>query len=120
MTTTLHAPWAGPATPTNDEAPAAVGAARGFRDQDRNASPDSAAASAADQVPAAAVQQVTATGHALQAIAGECRAAEYLARLRAEQAAPDELALTVAPLYGASLRGFCRAIEKALLGPHHA
>jgi|GEM_PF-4493947 len=33
---------------------------------------------------------------------------------------PDELALIVAELYGAALRGFCRAIEKALGGASHA
>jgi hypothetical protein len=47
-------------------------------------------------------------------IDGENKAAQYLARLQAQQADPDELALIVAMLYGATLRGFCRAIEKAL------
>jgi hypothetical protein len=32
----------------------------------------------------------------------------------AQQADPDELALIVFTLYGATLRGFCRVIEKAL------
>lgn len=48
MTTTPHAVQAGAGTPESDEAPA-VAAARGFRDQDRNASPDSHAAGAVDQ-----------------------------------------------------------------------
>ena len=52
-------------------------------------------------------------------IEGEGKAAQFLARLQAEQAGPDELALIVSMLYGATLRGFCRAIEKAL-GVHHA
>ena len=38
---------------------------------------------------------------------------------QAQQADPDELALMVSMLYGATLRGFCRVIEKAL-GVHHA
>ena len=59
-----------------------------------------------------------ASGQALQTLEGERRAVRYLARLRAGQAEPDELALTVAPLYGPVLRGFCRAIEKALEARH--
>ncbi len=58
-------------------------------------------------------------GQALQVIEGEGKAAQFLARLQAEQAGPDELALIVSMLYGAKLRGFCRAIEKAL-GVSHA
>jgi len=50
---------------------------------------------------------------------GERQAAEYLARLRAQQADPDELAMIVAALYGATLRGFCRALAKEL-GAGHA
>jgi hypothetical protein len=51
---------------------------------------------------------------ALRVIEGERQATDYLARLRAQQADPDELALIVATLYGAALRGFCAAIVKAL------
>ena len=51
---------------------------------------------------------------ALRVIDGNDKAAQYLARLQAQQADPDELALIVSMLYGATLRGFCRAIEKAL------
>ena len=58
-------------------------------------------------------------GQALRVIEGEGKAAQYLARLQAEQAGPDELALIVSMLYGATLQGFCRVIEKAL-GVHHA
>ena len=58
-------------------------------------------------------------GQALRVVEGECKATEYLARLHAEQAAPDELALIVSMLDGATLRGFCRVIEKAL-GVRHA
>lgn len=46
---------------------------------------------------------------ALRVIEGERQANEYLTRLRAQQADPDELALIVAMLYGAALRGFCSA-----------
>ena len=55
----------------------------------------------------------------MRVIEGEGKAAHYLARLQAQQADPDELALIVSMLYGAALRGFCRVIEKAL-GVHHA
>ena len=58
-------------------------------------------------------------GQALRVIEGEGKAADYLARLHAQQADPDELALIVAMLYGGTLRGFCRMIEKAL-GVAHA
>ena len=58
-------------------------------------------------------------GQALRVIEGERKAQDYLARLQAQQADPDELALIVSMLYGAVLRGFCGAIEKAL-GVHHA
>ena len=53
---------------------------------------------------------------ALRVIEGESKAAQYLARLQAQQADPDELALIVSMLYGTTLRGFCSAIEKALRG----
>jgi hypothetical protein len=55
-------------------------------------------------------------GQALRVIEGESMAAQYLARLQAQQADPDELALIVAMLYGATLRGFCRVIVKAIGG----
>lgn len=58
-------------------------------------------------------------GQALRGIEGERKAGEYLARQRAKQADLDELALIVSMLYGATLRGFCRVIEKALR-VHHA
>lgn len=51
---------------------------------------------------------------ALRLIEGERKAGEFLARLYAQQADPDELAVLVSRLYGATLRGFCRALEKAL------
>lgn len=53
-------------------------------------------------------------GQALRTLDGERKAAAYLERLRGQQADPDELALIVAQLYGATLRGFCRIISKAL------
>lgn len=51
---------------------------------------------------------------ALLVIEGEELASLYLARLRAQQVDPNELALMVSMLYGAKLRGFCRVIEKAM------
>lgn len=51
---------------------------------------------------------------ALRAIEGQQKADAYLARLHAKQADPDELAVIVSMLYGAALRGFCRALEKAI------
>lgn len=53
---------------------------------------------------------------ALRVIGGERQAVEFLQRLQAQQADPDELALIVATLYGASLRGFCATLMKALRG----
>jgi hypothetical protein len=55
-------------------------------------------------------------GQALRVIDGENKAVQYLARLQAQQADPDELALIVAMLYGATLRGFCRVIARAIGG----
>ena len=57
-------------------------------------------------------------GQALRVIEGEGKATDYLARLHAQQAGPDKLALTVSMMYGATLRGFCRVIEKTLRGRH--
>ena len=53
-------------------------------------------------------------GQALRVIQGEQQALEYLARLQAQPANPDELAVIVSMLYGADLRGFCRVLTKAL------
>ena len=91
-------------TPTKDEAPAAGDAARGFRGEGTT-TPDSRGAHYA--------------GQALCAIEGENKAAKYLARMHAQQADPDELAIIVSMLYGGALRGFCRVIEKALRGVRH-
>ena len=87
-----------------DEAPAGD-AARGFRDDGTTTIPDSRGVPYARQ--------------ALCVIEGENKAAHYLARMHAQQADPDELAIIVSMLYGASLRGFCRVIEKALRGVRH-
>jgi len=54
------------------------------------------------------------TDQVLRVTEGEAKAAQYLARFQAQQADPDELALIVSMLYGATLRGFCRAIQTAL------
>ena len=88
----------------NDEAPT-VASGQGFQVGTRNENPDSQAA--------------PRVGQALRVIEGESKAALYLARLQGQQADPDELALIVSMLYLASLRGFCRVIEKAL-GVQHA
>ena len=45
--------------------------------------------------------------------------AMYVAKIRAQRADPDELALIVSTLYSAVLRGFYRLIQMAL-GVHHA
>lgn len=87
--------------PTNGEAPAG-GAAQGLQGQAQQVSLDSRAGSYGEQ--------------ARRAIEGEQKASAYLARLHAEQADPDELAVIVSMLYGAALRGFCRVIEKLLRG----
>ena len=55
---------------------------------------------------------------ALKTIEGEQRAAQYMARLQAQQVDPGELAVTVSTLYGETLRGFCRVIEKELEARH--
>lgn len=97
----LHdAHGAGQVTPGSDEAPAGD-AAQGFQE-------GTADKANSTSVPTAA--------QALKVIDGERKAREYLARLHAQQADTDELALIVAPLYGAVLRGFCNAITKALRG----
>lgn len=51
---------------------------------------------------------------ALRVIEGEISATQYLTRLRADQAGPDELASTLSKQFGPALCGFCRVIEKAL------
>ena len=85
--------------PAKDEAPAAH-AARGAKDPVHEEQRQSRHAPGAKQ--------------ALQAIEGERKATDYLARLHARQAPSDDLAVTVSMLYGAALRGFCRVLEKAL------
>lgn len=89
---------AGPGTPTSEEGPTAAAAA--LPESQRVESPDSCGAPLA--------------GQALRVIEGEGKAAAYLARLHAQQADPDELALIVSMIGDATLRGFCRVIEKAL------
>ena len=89
--------------PLNDEAPGVT--AEGFQTQGKLNEADFRFAPQAQQ--------------ALRVIEGENKATQYLARLHTLQADPDELALIVSMLYGATLRGFCRVIEKALRA-HHA
>jgi len=52
--------------------------------------------------------------HASRVIDGERQAEDFLRRLHAEQAKPDELAQIMAPLYGPTLRSFARVLTKAL------
>jgi hypothetical protein len=89
--------------PTSDEA-RAVAAAPGFQEQTKNDGSDCRATPRA--------------GQALQVIEGERQAERFLDRLHNLQADPDELAQIVAQLYGATLRGFCSVLVKALGGNH--
>lgn len=100
MTHAHDAHEAGQGTPTSDKADGAnVGQVEGQRSGEQRDSPGAPLA-----------------GQALRVIEGERKAADYLARLQAQQADPDELALVVVTLYGAALRGFCRVIAKAIGG----
>ena len=103
MTHARKAHGAGQSTPTSNEGPTVAAVAPQESKQNKRSNFRSAAHA----------------GQALRVIEGERKAADYLARLHAQQADPDELALTISMLYGAVLRGFCRRIEKAL-GVHHA
>ena len=103
MSSDLHRRGACAIPPASDEGPAVAAVAP--QESQRDKSPDSHGAPHAVQ--------------ALRVIEGETKAGQYLARLQAQQADPDELALIVSMLYGATLRGFCRVIEKAL-GVRHA
>jgi hypothetical protein len=58
------------------------------------------------------------SGRAPKIIEGEQKAAQYLERLQAQQAHPDELAVIVSMLYGETLRGFCGFLERAIGGRH--
>lgn len=96
MTHSHKALGAGRVTPTSDKADGANVGRVG--EQSKNESPDSRGA--------------PLSGQALKVIEGERKAADFLARLQAQQADPDELAVIVAALYGATLRGFCRVIVR--------
>ncbi len=102
MTNNIRANVAGANPPASDEGPTVAAVAP--QDSKQNEQPD--------------FRLLPRSRQALRVIEGEDKAAQYLARLQAQQADPDELALSVAMLYGAALRGFCRVIEKALV--HHA
>lgn len=103
MSRTSKARGAGRITPTSDKADAAnvgqVGEHVKSKNHDSHGAP--------------------LAGQALRVIEGERKAHEYLARLQTTQADPDELAVIVAMLYGATLRGFCRVLAKTL-GVSHA
>ena len=96
-------------TPTSDNAPwqARVGEQGSSESHDFNAS---------DEVGGSLSEAAPLSAHALKVIEGNTKAEQYLARLHAQQADPDELAVIVSMLYGAALRGFCNAIVKALGG----
>ena len=98
MANDLQGQGAAAIPPPSDEGPTVAAVAPQESEQDER--PDSHGAPHAVQ--------------ALRVIEGEANAGQYLARLYTQQVDPDELALIVAMLYGATLRGFCRAIEKAL------
>ena len=105
MTTGPQAPPMAPmraadVVPTKDEGPTA----------------DTVAPQASTQNKQPHFQATHHAGQALRVIEGERKAAQYLARLQAQQADPDELALIVSMLYGATLRGFARVIVKAIGG----
>ena len=51
---------------------------------------------------------------AARVIEGEQIAGDFLDRMHAGMADPDELAVIVAYLHGELLRGFCRLVQKAL------
>lgn len=104
MTNQLHTQRTGASLPANDEGPT-VATAAAPQDKNEKSNVDCPGARPSRQ--------------ALDVIAGESSAEQYLARLQAQQADPDELALIVSMLYGATLRGFCRVIAKAL-GVRHA
>ncbi len=121
----------GQVTPASDEAPT-VASGQGFQEGTRNESPDSHGTDGPNQAEIdlevrgyeqwlrvnrlAIPSPQHAADHALSVIEGESTAAQYLARQHAQQADPDELALIVSMLYGATLRGFCRVIAKAIGG----
>ena len=89
--------------PGKDEAPT-VASGQGFQEHKRSESADCHGARHA--------------GQALRVIEGQQKADAYLARLQTQQADPDEPAVIVSMLYGATLYGFARIIEKALSGHH--
>lgn len=98
MTNNLHAQRASGIAPKNDGGPTVAAVAPQQSKPDRSLD-----------------SRVTChVGQALRVTEGETKAVQYLARLQAQQADPDELALIVSMLYGATLRGFCRVIAKAL------
>lgn len=96
-----HAPQK--VTLESDEALALAGA-KGFKGQSKSYESDSPGTPLA--------------GEALCVIEGERQAQAYVARLRAQQAAPDELAHIASSLSCATLRGFCRLISKFLETQH--
>ena len=94
----LYAQAAGAIPPGSDEGPAVAAVAPQESKQDESSD----------------CRATPRSGRALRVIEGETKAAHYLARLHAQQADPDELAVIVSMLYGAALRGFCRVLAKAL------
>ncbi len=86
-------------TPTSDEAPA-VASGEGFNENKNTTQSHFRIDNAAQQAPRPMQR------------GGDAR--DFLDRLPAQQADPDELALIVVMLYGAALHWFCAVIAKAL------
>ena len=70
----------------------------------------------ADRIDGLTRSDNTKAAQALSSIKGERRAHDFLARLEAHKADADELALIVAKLRDAELRGFMRILTRALAG----
>ena len=104
MTSDLHAHRASASPPANDEGPTVAAVAP--QESKRNESPDSDGAGLADQ--------------GALTMAGERWARFCLARLQGGIARPGELAAVLVYLRCELVHRFCRAIEKALEGRHHA
>ena len=57
-------------------------------------------------------------GRAARVIKGEYEAGDFVNRMGAGMAQPDELAVIVAYLHGELPHGFCRLVQKALEARH--
>lgn len=103
MNTGSDAVPAGMTAPKTDEGPTVAAVAP--HEAKQNETPDCRGVRYSDQ--------------AMRVIAGEHQAEQYLARLHAQLAAPEELSVIVAFLRGELLHGFCRVLEKSLWRRRH-